>query len=386
MAGIKVCMITHDCLEKKDPRADLIRFKNIGKILAQRSIEVFYIVSNQKPIYEKGTYNGSKVYKIPRLIKMNILQMFFFQLFSLPVFLQIKKEKFDIIFINSIFMVPLVWVLRLLFKHALVQFDLMGILSAEKFVKHKERFLYQLIKKFFLKIELFLFSNIDFITTINNQHKYLLTKHIKKPIYVVRDGVFEKILRNSFLWKKDIFKNSNTIIIFVGQINHYRLDLLFKVLPSLINIVPELQFQVIGEGPHLNHYKKLSKKLGLNGYVSFFGYVPYEEIYEYISCADIAYSDDWSINGFPTKLFDYMAIGKAIVAEETEAIKEILIDQVNALLYKNEDELKEKIIMLAKDKALREKIGREAQRIIGQHTWERRGKILEAIYLQFICG
>ena len=78
--------------------------------------------------------------------------------------------------------------------------------------------------------------------------------------------------------------------------------------------------------------------------MTFYGHVPHEKIFDYIAKADIAYSDDWSVIGFPMKLFDYMALGKAIVAEGTESVKELVTDRVNGLLYTNESELKEEIL------------------------------------------
>src|SRR4030043_1638512 len=107
--------------------------------------------------------------------------------------------------------------------------------------------------------------------------------------------------------------------------------------------------------------------------VSFWGHVPSEKIFDYIATADIAYSDDWSVIGFPMKLFDYMAMGKAIISEGTESVRELLTDQVNAVLYTDEGELKRKILMLAKDAVLRRRLGETAHRVMDQHTWEKRG-------------
>jgi glycosyltransferase involved in cell wall biosynthesis len=52
------------------------------------------------------------------------------------------------------------------------------------------------------------------------------------------------------------------------------------------------------------------------------------------------------------KVFEYMAMGKATVVEDTEAAREILTDGVNVLLYKDKRDLLEKIVLLTKDKEL----------------------------------
>ena len=378
-------MITHDQLEKRNPRADLIRFKSLGKTLAKRSIDVVYITSGERRRYEEGAYEGSKVYKVPLFARSNMIQLFFFYIFFLPVLFRAKQGGgFDIIFVNSIFTIPVAWILKWLSRDAHIQFDLMGILSEEKFIRRPKNFWYNTAKKALSSLEDFLLSHVDFITTINDQHKRLLIERIKKPVYVVRDGVFESVWTNSPRVEKDPVRDSNIILIFTGQINYFRLDPLFKILPNLIAEAPDLQLQILGAGQQLRRYREMIFNLGLEEHVEFCGHVPHERIFDYIARADIAYSDDWSIIGFPMKLFDYMALGKAIVAEGTESIKELLTDQVNGLLYTNEAELKEKILTLARDEAFRKKLGDTAKKMMNQHTWEKRVETLCLIYQKFI--
>jgi len=174
------------------------------------------------------------------------------------------------------------------------------------------------------------------------------------------------------------------VLIFVGQLNYFRLDSLFNVLPDVIAESPNLQLQVLGAGSQLEHYQKRVDSLGMKGHVTFYGHVHHERIFDYIAKADMAYSDDWSVIGFPMKIFEYMALGKAIIAEGTESVKELLTDEVNALLCANDSELKEKVLTLVKDAALRKKLGQAARSLMGEHTWEKRVEALTGIYQQFL--
>jgi glycosyltransferase involved in cell wall biosynthesis len=381
---IKICMITHDQLEKQHPKADLIRFKCLGETLAKSSIEVVYVVTNGKARFEEGFYKGSKVYKIPFVTQMRMIQVVCFYLFLFPLLLQIRRHgKFHIIFVNSIFMVPFGLMFKWMSGNCCIQFDLMGILSEEKFLRLQKNLWFRITKKLFSSFENILLSRVDFITTINDQHRQILLKRTSRPVYVIRDGVFESILEQPAYLTKDSGNRSKMIIIFVGQVNHFRLDPLFKVLPELIAELPNFQLLVLGAGSQLARYKEIVKLLGLKEQVTFCGYVPHEKIFDYIASADIAYSDDWSVIGFPMKLYDYMALGKAIVAEGTESIRELLTDRVNGLLYRTDAEMKEQIMTLAKDAALRKSLG-TARRMMDQHTWEKRVEVLGLIYKQFI--
>ena len=384
---IKMCMITPDQIEKKSPRADLIRFRCLGETLARNSIEVVYVATNEKGRFEEGFYKSSKVYKIPFLTRVRIIQLLCFYLFLPPVLLRLRRHgRFDIIFINSIFTVPCALILKLMSGNGRIQFDLMGILSEEKFLKLPKNFWLRITKKVFSSVENILLSRVDFITTINDQHRRILLKRTKRPIYVIRDGVFEAILGQTACVVKDSGDPSKMIIIFVGQVNHFRLDALFRILPELTDELPNIQLWVLGSGPHLTRYNEMTNTLGLKDHVIFWGHVPSENIFDYIATADIAYSDDWSVIGFPMKLFDYMAMGKAIVAEGTESVKEVLTDQVNGLLYTNEAELKEKILTLAREEASRKKLGEANKKLMDKHTWEKRAEALWLIYQQYIPG
>jgi len=380
-------MITHDQSEKKNPKADIIRFMCLGESFVKHSIDVVYVTSNEKFRFEEGSYKGSKIFKIPFISSIPLIQLLWFYLFLIPVLVRIKRlGRFHIIFINSVPMVPYALIFKWFVRGRCIQFDLMGILSEEKFLGLPKNLWFTIVKKIFSSLEDLLWSQVDFITTINDQHRHILQNRIRRPIYVIRDGVFESLLKHPPGETKDPLHPSKVALIFIGQINHFRLDPLFKVLPDLITELPNLKLHVLGAGPQEERYKGMVKSLRLSEHVTFYGHVPYEEIVDYLAKADIAYTDDWSIIGFPMKLFDYMALGKAIVAEGTESIKELVTDQVNGLLYINEAELKGKILKLAKDTTLRGKLGKAAKGMMSEHTWEKRVETLKSIYQKFSIG
>ena len=384
---IRVCMITHDQFEKEDPRADLIRFKCLVESCVKHSIHVVCVTSNERARFEESSYQGSKVVKVPCVSKILMVQLVCFYFFLLPVLLRMRQQGgFHVLFVNSVLTVPWAWMFKRLSRSRCIQFDLMGLLSEEKCRRWPRNVWFTAAKKMCASLEGFLLSRTDFITTINHQHKQIVLNRIRKPVYVIRDGVFEAILERPMKGVKESLDVSKKVLIFVGQLNYSRLDALLNVLPDVIAECPSLQLQVLGTGPQLEHYQKRVDSLGMKDSVTFYGHVAHERIFDYIAKADIAYSDDWSVIGFPMKIFEYMAQGKAIIAEGTESVKELLSDRGNALLYTSESELKENILTLAKDAALRERLGQTARSVMGQHTWERRVEALAGIYQQFVSG
>jgi len=76
--------------------------------------------------------------------------------------------------------------------------------------------------------------------------------------------------------------------------------------------------------------------------------------------------------GSPTKLFEYMAMGRGIVASRLEQIGDVLEDGATALLVPPGDDaaLARAVVRLVDDAALRARLGAAArERALERHTW-----------------
>jgi glycosyltransferase involved in cell wall biosynthesis len=86
--------------------------------------------------------------------------------------------------------------------------------------------------------------------------------------------------------------------------------------------------------------------------------------------------------GSPTKIFEYMAMGKAIVASRLGQIGEVLADQETALLVEpgNVGELTAAIVKLVDSNDLREKLGTKAREVAErEYTWKHNAqRVLDA--------
>ncbi len=142
-------------------------------------------------------------------------------------------------------------------------------------------------------------------------------------------------------------------------------------------LISNLHFLLIGEGPLK---KKAEKKIGHYEKVTFTGEIPYSDIQDYLAICDILVSphcpqiDGREFFGSPTKLFEYMAMGKAIVASNLGQIGKVLEDGKTAILVEpgNVDALVDGILKLAKDENLREKLGKNArEKVIKNYTWQK---------------
>ena len=114
---------------------------------------------------------------------------------------------------------------------------------------------------------------------------------------------------------------------------------------------------LIGDGLLHGEMRSALAEYEQTGAVIFTGPVPREKVAEYLDAADILVSphvpmpDGSRFFGSPTKLFEYMAMGKGIVASRLEQLAEVLEHERTAWLVRPGDaeDLAEGILRLALD-------------------------------------
>ena len=92
-----------------------------------------------------------------------------------------------------------------------------------------------------------------------------------------------------------------------------------------------------------------------------------------MAACDITYSECWSELGFPSKLFEYMALGKPMVVEGKPQMGEVLRGGHDVCFFTTPSELAEALRGLAGDPELRARLGREAREtLLDGHTFDHR--------------
>ena len=146
---------------------------------------------------------------------------------------------------------------------------------------------------------------------------------------------------------------------------------------------PRMLF-VIGDGPARAALEAQAAALGIASRVVFTGIVPRDEIPSYVSTFDIALQPAVVSYASPLKLFEYLALGRAIVAPDQPNIREVLDDGVNALLFDGNDPdgLTDAIDRLTGDDLLRERLARGARASIAERglTWSRNAERVVALF------
>jgi glycosyltransferase involved in cell wall biosynthesis len=112
---------------------------------------------------------------------------------------------------------------------------------------------------------------------------------------------------------------------------------------------------------------------GLCEVFTFAGEVPHSRIPLYVAAMDIAIIPDFNTYGSPMKLFEYMAMRKAIVAPDVPPIREVIEDGKTGILFErgNVAQALEGIERLIENEQLRHDLGRRARaKVVRSYTWD----------------
>jgi glycosyltransferase involved in cell wall biosynthesis len=116
------------------------------------------------------------------------------------------------------------------------------------------------------------------------------------------------------------------------------------------------------------------------------GLVDRDRIAGHVAAFDIALQPQVVAYASPLKLFEYMALGRAIVAPDQANIREVLTDGENALLFRPGDpaHFAAQIVRLCADQALRRRLGDAASATIDTrgYTWDDNARRVAALVTQ----
>ena len=185
-----------------------------------------------------------------------------------------------------------------------------------------------------------------------------------------------------------------TVIGFIGTFGPWHgAEVLARAFVQLLAAQPRLRDRVrllwIGDGATLPAVREILRRGQADDACVFTGLVPQAEGPAYLAACDIYASphvpnqDGSPFFGSPTKLFEYMAMGRAIVASSLDQIAEVLEDGRTALLVPPGDAnaLAGAMTRLLEDVPLRKALGAAARReALARHTWRAHvGRTVEAL-------
>ncbi len=237
------------------------------------------------------------------------------------------------------------------------------------------------------RIERSVFADCDAIFTVSN----FLKKEIHKrgvpesKIFVLPNAInendFKKPIKNPEIPEA---ARDKTVITFVGHFSKWdNLDLFLETYAKLLYEKKDIFLFIVGDGELRADLEKKARELRIDKDIRFFGKVPHSEIMCILGGSDICVIPHSNPFGSPIVLFEYMAMGKPVVAPRLGPIEDVITDGHNGVMFEpgNKDSLQKALADLIQYPKKREAIGREALKTVQEkHTWEKNArKIIEIV-------
>ncbi len=191
--------------------------------------------------------------------------------------------------------------------------------------------------------------------------------------------------------KSKLGMESDTIVLgYIGSLVSYEgLDLLLEALPVVKRETnADFKMMIVGDGAYMDKLQTLCTNLGLDNDVIFAGRVPHEEVEDYYSIVDIAPFPRLPLPVTemvsPLKPFEAMAMEKAVLASNVDALKEIVSHKNTGLLFSkgDSDDLSSKIIQLLENQTLRLDLGKKARIWVEENRdWSIISNALNDVYI-----
>lgn len=345
------------------------RTRDLAEIFAKRGYPVEVITSDI----------GAKVDKVPSQKNLQIHYLKSFEVAHTPIMLGLFSKLFSL---------PKDAVLHLHVAHAFVA-EITALVCKIRGLPYVAQihldvaasgpagFLLPFYKKFFLK---YILRGANMITVLTEDYKKLISDKYairKNKIKVIPNGTYFKPAPNQ------IHRLHKPIrLLFVGRLSVQKnIPLLLEALHICLNQYHlDLQLRIAGDGEKKGEILKLIKRLKLEKYVVMLGNVQPEKVQKLYHTSDIFILPS-NEESFGTVIIEAMACQVPVVATNIPAVRNIIKNEVNGLLVKqNPQAIAKAINMLINNQKLRKKLIHNGFEEVKKYSWETVTDEYENIY------
>lgn len=232
---------------------------------------------------------------------------------------------------------------------------------AEERARHGELAL----KGFAKKNERAIWRAADMVLPVTN----VLADHVRAAdvpddrIAVIQNGVSADFLtaRDASAIRARYDLGEKIVLGFTGFVRDWhRLDRVIDFIAATAR--DDLHVLIVGDGPACPGLEALARERGVADKFTVTGVVQRDGVADYVAAFDIALQPAATLYASPLKLFEYMALGKAIHAPAQPNIEEVLTDACDALLFDPNDDaaFAGTLTRLVDDASLRKRLGAAA--------------------------
>lgn len=292
---------------------------------------------------------------------------------SLEIVKRIKKIKPDVIHVHTpasigtagLMIAKLLNIPTVITYHTLLR-DYMNYITSDR------------LSDKFIDIFTAWFFNISSVVIVPSSpiKKILRKAGVKSSIAVLPTSLNSNIVNKRF--KK---KNRKLTILHVGRLcKEKRIDVVLNAFKYVLEKA-DAELIITSSGPDENRLKSLADDLDISRNVRFTGYISNEKLRRLYSTSDIFVSaSDTETQGLV--VLEAMANGCPVIVKDALGFKDIVKNGRNGILFRDVQEISQKILMLQKNKKTRDRLVREGLKTANIFTPENYNKKIEKLYLE----
>jgi glycosyltransferase involved in cell wall biosynthesis len=172
------------------------------------------------------------------------------------------------------------------------------------------------------------------------------------------------------------------VIGFVGTFSPWHgLDLLVQSFLEVAARARDAVILLVGDGPERQRIERIARESPLAPRFVFAGAVPHRQLPQVVASFTVGVLPHSNDYGSPMKIFEYMAMGKAVVAPAVGPVRDVIEDGVNGVLFRPGDarHLGERLIWALQNGARLKAIGDAGRHTIEtEHNWRRHTELVVA--------
>jgi glycosyltransferase involved in cell wall biosynthesis len=170
--------------------------------------------------------------------------------------------------------------------------------------------------------------------------------------------------------KKNYNLQEKIVVGFLGEVRHsHDMETLVKGFAMASSVIDNLILFIVG--PYKSFFNQMINKHGIQSKVLITGQIDHADVPEYLAAFDIAVSPIKDLYPSPIKNYEYMAMGKAIIATDLKSTTSILKNTGILIKPGSVVEMHNGIVKLAQNENLRNEMGKQARKmVLEKHTWK----------------
>jgi glycosyltransferase involved in cell wall biosynthesis len=227
------------------------------------------------------------------------------------------------------------------------------------------------------------FNRFPQVTTPSEAMRRELMAHgLHSPVAAVSNGVDTDLFDP--LPEVQADNSRPPTLVHVGRLSYEkRVDIVVRAFAHLASDQPNVNLQIVGDGPEADSLKILAAESGVAERVQFTGFIPHDRLPEIYRQADIFVTAS-TIETQGLVVLEAMSCGLPIVGVDALALPDLIRHDINGYLVPPGDEqmLAASITRMIQSAELRRAMGSESRRLALQHSLPKAAQAYEVLYQQ----